>query len=75
MDSVDLAQAFLNHAPIRGVQFEHNDYVRIISGSHSGGSGSLVTVLSLIPEPKFLLELESGHDVEVFQSEISRAEF
>jgi hypothetical protein len=74
MDTPDLIQAFLKREEIPGVTYWHNDYVRIIAGQHSGSAGSLVAVLSLVPEPRFLLELESGFDVEVFQSEIERAD-
>ena len=73
MDKVDLGQAFLNHEPIAGVSFEHNDYVKVIAGPHKGKFGSLVTVLSLLPEPEFILELDSGFDVQVLQSELAKA--
>jgi uncharacterized Fe-S cluster-containing radical SAM superfamily protein len=67
----DIAQAFLNHTPIPGVLFKHNDYVRVVGGEpHAGQSGSLVTVIGLEPEPKFVLELESGFDIEIIQSHI-----
>ncbi|MFT3758960.1 hypothetical protein [Thauera sp.] len=72
MDTASLCQAFLDRAEIPGVEFWHNDYVRVVSGSHVGATGSLVTVLSLQPEPRFVLELESGFDIEVHQSEIQR---
>jgi len=67
---VDLAQDFLNHTPIPGVRFEHNDFVRIVRGDHVGERGSLVTVVTLSPEPRFILELETGHDIQVLQSDI-----
>ena len=73
MDIASLGQAFLDRAEIPGVEFWHNDHVRIVAGPHAGASGSLVTVLALQPEPRFVLELETGLDVEVSQSEI-RAE-
>ena len=57
--------------PIAGVMFEHNDYVKVVSGAHNGKFGSLVTVLELTPEPRFVIELESGFDVEVLQSELA----
>lgn len=72
MDTASLGQAFLDRTPISGVKFWHNDYVRVVTGPHAGSAGSLVTVLSLQPEPRFVLELESGFDVEVLQSEIQR---
>jgi hypothetical protein len=71
---MDLCQAFLNREPIVGVKYFHNDYVRVVSGRYAGDAGSLVTVLSLQPEPLFVLEAESGQDVEVLQSEIHRVE-
>lgn len=73
MNKIDLVQAFLNHEPIAGVSFEHNDYVKVIAGPHNGNFGSLVTVHSLQPEPEFILELDSGFDVQVLQSELQKA--
>lgn len=54
--------------------FMHNDYVRVVSGELTGSFGSLVTVLELEPEPLFVLELETGFDVEVRQSQIQLIE-
>jgi len=73
MDTAALCQAFLSRERIPGVTYWHNDYVRVVAGTHKGAAGSLVTVLSLEPEPRFVLELESGFDVEVSQSEIEQA--
>jgi hypothetical protein len=65
-------QAFLSHTPISGVFYQHNDFVLVVSGAHSGSKGSLVSLISLSPEPTFILELESGFDVEKKQSEPPR---
>lgn len=54
--------------------FMHNDYVRVVSGKLIGCFGSLVTVVELEPEPLYVLELETGFDVEVRQSEIELVE-
>jgi hypothetical protein len=70
MNVGELGQRFLDRETISGVAYLHNDPVRVISGPHSGNVGSLVTLLSLSPEPCFVVELESGIDVEVMQSEI-----
>jgi hypothetical protein len=51
-----------------------NDYVRVVSGMLQGSFGSLVTILELEPEPLFVLELETGLDVNVRQSEIELIE-
>jgi hypothetical protein len=68
----DYHKEFLAHRHIAGVTFEHNDYVRIILGDKKGKKGSLVSILDLGEDPVFLLELESGFDVQVRQSEIER---
>lgn len=73
MDSVQPNQAFLSHAPISGVVFEHNDFVLVVSGIHTGSKGTLASLISLTPEPIFILELESGFDVEIKQSELAYA--
>lgn len=70
MSTFDLSNDFLAHKPVRGVKFQHNDYVKIVAGEHKGKSGSLISLESLAPEPKFILELESGFDVIVLQSEL-----
>jgi len=74
MPALDLGQAFLNRDAIPSVLFFHNDFVRVVAGPHKGGAGSLVTILEVDPEPRFILELESGYDVEVAQSEIENAD-
>lgn len=71
--SVQIIQAFLNREPITGVNFEHDDLVLVLSGTHAGNKGSLVSLVSLAPEPIFILELESGFDVEIKQSQITHA--
>jgi ribosomal protein S4E len=71
MSPADLGQAFLNRTLIPGVRFQRNNFVRITGGTHAGKAGSLVTVLSLSPEPLFVVERESGYDVHVSQSELA----
>ena len=66
---------FFAHRPIAGVRFKHNDYVRIVAGEHKGKNGSLISIEELTEDPLFLLELESGSDVYVRQSQIERADF
>ncbi|MFC5740549.1 hypothetical protein [Dyella tabacisoli] len=70
MKPADLGQAFLNREAIPGVAFMHNDYVQVLSGESVGSFGSLVTVLELKPEAIYILELETGLDIQVSQSDI-----
>jgi hypothetical protein len=74
MDLTQIAQTFLNREPIEGVLFFHNDLVSVIAGSNAGTKGSLVTILTLAPEPQYLVELETGFDVPVFQSQLLRVD-
>ena len=73
MESVQLNQSFLSHTSISGVAYEHNDFVLVVSGAHAGSKGSLASLISLTPEPTYILELESGFDVEIKQSELAYA--
>ena len=62
--------SFLAGEEIPGVLYKHNNYVEIIGGPHCGSRGSLITVLSLVPEPLYVVELEAGHDAKIAQSAI-----
>lgn len=73
--TIDHHNNFLAHKPIEGVGFEHNEYVRIVSGEHKDKRGSLVSVEELGDDPLFVLELESGFDIRVRQSQIERVDF
>jgi len=53
-----------------GVSFMHNDYVRVVKGQWAGFFGSLVSLITVEPEPLFILESEAGVDVQVKQSDI-----
>lgn len=70
MDDVKLRQAFLNRESIAGVEYQHNDYVRVIAGQYRGKNGSLISLEAIAPEPTFLVELEEGGDVEIRQSQL-----
>ena len=73
MNTAELNEAFLANRHVPGTRFTHNDYVSVHSGLHAGSSGSLVSLISLTPEPTFIIELESGQDAEVLQSEVCLA--
>ena len=74
MDIADIGQRFLDHQPIPGVVFEHNDYVHVIAGESSGKRGSLVTLVEIEPEPVYLVEIEWGGDVRIPQSQLKHAD-
>ncbi|MGH8616458.1 MAG: hypothetical protein ACREUW_02115 [Burkholderiales bacterium] len=73
MDSTfDHHAAFLAHQPIRGVAFQHNDAVRVTAGEHCGKQGWLVGILELSGDPLYTVELETGADIRVLQSQMER---
>ncbi len=74
MNIGDIGQRFVNHEPIHGVTFEHNDYVLVTAGENSGRRGSLVTVVEMDPEPVYLVEIEWGGDVRIPQSQLKHAD-
>ena len=67
--------AFLAQELLPGVTFKHNEFVRVSSGANAGSAGSLVSVEELGDDPVFLLELESGVDILVKQSQLERHDF
>jgi len=64
----DVRNAFLARQPIPGVAFQHNDYVKVVSGPYAPDSGSLVSVEELGSDPVYLVELESREDQLIPQS-------
>jgi hypothetical protein len=47
----------------------------MVGGIYIAQSGSLIAVIGLEPESKFIVELESGLDLEIMQSDIKYADF
>jgi transcription antitermination factor NusG len=67
---MDMIESFLGRERKADLQFRHNDCVRVITGRFEDSLGSLVTVLEAIPEPLYLMELDTGKYAKVRQSEI-----
>jgi ribosomal protein S4E len=61
---------FLARKALPGVLLQHNDYVKVISGTHVGNAGSIVSVEELGSDPEFVVELESGEDARIRQSNL-----
>ena len=61
---------FLVRRPLPGVALQHNDYVKVVSGAHVGDAGSVVSVEELGSDPEFVVELESGKDARIRQSNL-----
>jgi hypothetical protein len=59
--------------PVDGVRFGLNEDVEVLRGPHAGASGSILLLLSLHPEPVYLVGLGSrARDVRVPQSALRR---
>jgi hypothetical protein len=61
MISPDLEKLWFRQEAVPGAAFRLNDYVAIVSGEHAGKFGSVISLLTLDPQPTYLVELvEAG---------------
>lgn len=56
-----------------GVDFHLNDAVEVVRGLSAGAKGCVISLLGLEPEPRYLVELSSGSDIEVYQRQLRAA--
>lgn len=60
---------------VPGVTFGHNETVEITDGEHAGQAGTVILLMALRPEPRYLVQLREGRrDVRVRQSALRRVE-
>jgi hypothetical protein len=57
-----------------GVRFERHHRVRVLAGRRQGKSGSVKNLVALEPEPRYVVELSSGEQIEAFQRVLRSAE-
>lgn len=69
----DLDNRWLSGDQLTGVRFRINDYVEVHSGQHIGESGSVVSVTKFEPNTSYIVETESGKDIEFREEEIEIA--
>ena len=69
----DLHNRWLGGDRLAGVRFIMNDYVEVRSGPHVGESGSVVSVIKFEPNASYIVEAESGKDIEVREEEIANS--
>jgi hypothetical protein len=67
-------QDFLDGRALPGVAFAHDDLVAIGAGEHAGNVGSILAVVALGDDPIYRVEIDSGFEVDVAQSNLSRAD-
>jgi hypothetical protein len=68
-----LDDLWFSSQPIPGVAFGLNDSVRIKSGEHAGELATITSFVSLEPTPTYIVELGSGGDVAVAESDLESA--
>jgi hypothetical protein len=61
--SQEIDELWFSSKPVPGVLFSLNDHVKIIKGKYSGLKGIVVFLLTLSPEPRFLVEISSGEQI------------
>ncbi len=64
---------FTANRPLPGVHFAHDDLVEITNGEQAGNVGSLVALAALGDDPVYVVEIDSGFEVEVAQSGLKLA--
>ena len=65
---------FLAGRPVPGVAFAHDDLVTIGTGEQAGNVGSILALVDLCEDPVYRVEIDSGFEVDVAQSNLSRAD-
>jgi hypothetical protein len=74
MDKAERDFLWSQEALIPGTAFRLNDPVHILRGTNAGSGGSVISLLELDPEPRYLVELgQSGKNVELNQSDLVSA--
>jgi len=62
--------SWLSGEKIEGAKFNHNSYVEVIAGENTGSTGSIVSLVSLGDCATYIVEIESGFDIEVYENQI-----
>ena len=64
----ELIERWMAGEALQGVEYELNDLVEVLAGTHAGERGTVIAPVEFEPEPVFVVELSTGTDVEVAQS-------
>jgi hypothetical protein len=74
MNRNEIDELWLNSEQVPGASFKLNDDVLITSETFKGERGAVISLLALEPEPVYLVELGSGFEAEVAESDLRRAD-
>ena len=74
MTRAGLGDRWLAGESLAGVAFALNDAVQITAGRFRGAAGTVILLMSVAPEPTYLVALTSGAgDTRIRQSELRAA--
>jgi len=68
-----LGDRWLAGEPIDGVAFAHHAPVQVVEGSRAGARGIVLLLMSVEPEPRYLVQLRSGEQVPIRESALRAA--
>jgi hypothetical protein len=64
-------ELFYSYQRSRELRFALNDTIRVIDGPAKGSVGAVISPLSFGADPEYLVELDSGQDVPLRQSNMA----
>ena len=70
--SIEQINKWMAGEVVENSMFKLNDDVKIISGNNIGAVGSVISLETVGSDPTYLIELVSGEDANVKQSEIEK---
>ena len=70
--SIEQINKWMAGEVVENSMFKLNDDVKIISGNNIGAVGSVISLETVSSDPTYLIELVSGEDANVKQSEIEK---
>ncbi|MGZ3737547.1 MAG: hypothetical protein ACXVC0_21455 [Bdellovibrionota bacterium] len=66
----EIENQFFLGLPSEKTTFGINAPVSILRGLHRGKAGTVISILAIEPQTKYLVELSSGADVEMAESDL-----
>ena len=65
MTTRGLGDRWLAGEAIDGVAYAQHTLVQVVEGSRAGARGIVLLLMSIEPEPRYLVQLESGEQVPI----------
>jgi len=69
----DVVNRWMAGGSLPGVAYSLNQPIVVLSASDPQRPGCVIGLEGLEPEPRYLVELSTGHDIQVFQRHLARA--